>query len=352
MKALILLADNVYLTPYLKFYTSLLDECNIKYDIVFWDKNNNEKIAKDNYFRFCYKTNGKLKKIFGYIKYKKYIQKIEKKEQYNIVISLHTIIAFLIYKMLLKKYKKKYIYDVRDYSHENIFIYRAIQKKIVKNSLINIISSEGYKTFLPKGYKYYVTHNIPIGDYSRYKQMENSNKDVIEISYIGLIRFMEQNKKIISFFKNDKRFHINFIGTNANKLKEFCDENNIKNVNLIDTFKPKLTMNFYETTDVIMNLYGNKTKLLDYAISNKLYYSAILYKPILVCRDTYMEKITQKYKIGFTMDLKSETEKDKLYEFIKQLNRVEYIKKCDEFMGHVNREQQSLYKKLKKILTN
>ena len=50
MKALILLADNVYLTPYLKFYTSLLDECNIKYDIIFWDKNDNEKTTKDNYF--------------------------------------------------------------------------------------------------------------------------------------------------------------------------------------------------------------------------------------------------------------------------------------------------------------
>lgn len=352
MKVLILLADNVYLTPYLKFYTSLLDECNIKYDIIFWDKNDNEKTTKDNYFRFHYKASNKFKKIFGYIKYKKYIKKIEKKEKYDIVITLHTIVAFLIYKTLLKKYKKKYIYDVRDYSYENILIYKYIQKKIVKNSMINIISSNGYKTFLPKGYDYYVTHNIPVGDYSNYKQMQNSNKDTIEISYIGLIRFMEQNKKIISFFKNDKRFHINFIGTNATELKKFCDDNSIKNITLIDTFEPELTMDFYKTTDIIMNLYGNKSRLLDYAISNKLYYSAILYKPILVCKDTYMEKTTQKYKIGFTLNLNSETEKDELYKYIKELNREEYIKNCDKFMEHVYKEQQILNKKLIKVLKN
>lgn len=345
MKALIILADNVYLTPYLKFYTDLLNNCKFKYDIIYWDKNNNEIINESNYIRFTINSNNKINKLMGYFKYRNYIKKNEKNGYYDLIIPLHSIVSFLMFDLLLKKYKKRYIYDVRDYSYEKLYIFRYIQKKIVKNSMINIISSEGYKEFLPID-NYFITHNFITNDYKKYKQLTNSNNEVITISYIGLIRFMEQNKKILLFFKNDKRFHLNFIGTNAKQLQKFCSDNNINNVTLIDTFDSKLTLDYYEKTDAIMNLYGNNTPLLDYALSNKLYYSASLYKPILVCSDTYMEKISKNYNIGFTLKMKEEREKDELYKFIRKLDREEFIKNCDKFMKKVSEEQELLIKEL------
>lgn len=345
MKALIILADNVYLTPYLKFYTVLLKNCKFDYDIIYWDKNNCETIIDGNYIRFTTKSNNKINKLIGYIKYRKHIKKIERNENYDLLIPLHSIVSFLMYDLLLKKYKKRYIYDVRDYSYEKFFIFRYIQKKIIRNSIINIISSDGYKEFLPVD-TYYVTHNSPTCDYKKFKQLKNSNNEVIQISYIGLIRFMEQNKKNLLFFKNDKRFHINLIGTNADQLKKFCVDNDINNVTLIDTFDSRLTLNYYGKTDVIMNLYGNNTPLLDYALSNKLYYSASLYKPILVCSDTYMEKVSKNYNIGFTLKMEDESEKDELYTFIKELDREEFIKNCDKFMTKVSEEQETLIEEL------
>ncbi|HFU4214690.1 TPA: capsular biosynthesis protein, partial [Streptococcus suis] len=123
------------------------------------------------------------------------------------------------------------------------------------------------------------------------------------------------------------------------------DENNIKNVKLLDTFKPEDTLKLYQETDLILNLYGNKTPLLDYALSNKLYYAATLYKPILVCPETFMEKMVKKYNIGYSLSLEKEDEKDALFDYIKKLDRKKFILNCDKFMHKVNFENK-LFEKL------
>lgn len=343
-KVLLILSDNLYLTPYYKIYSQILEKNKIEYDIIFWDKNNNEEIKLKNIYRFHYNSNSKIKKIIGYIKYKKFIKSIINNNNYLLIIPLHSNVLFLIYNLLLKKFKGKYIIDIRDYSFEKYYFIRSIEKKLINNSIINVISSEGYKNFLPEG-EYNIIHNYSDQDFSKYKQYDNPQK-VVKISYIGLIRFMDQNKKIIDFFKNDNRFNLNFIGTNSFQLKDYCKCNNIKNVQLIDTFDTSKTLDFYKNTDLIMNLYGNNTPLLDYALSNKLYFSASLYKPILVCENTFMSKISSYYKIGYTLKMDNKTEIDNLYEYITKLNRSEYIENCNRFMNKVKIEQQNTLKNI------
>lgn len=349
MNALIVLADNVYLTPYINFYITILNKLNINYKIIYWDKNGNENIDDFRYMRFSYKVHSKANKLLGYLKYRKFIINEVKKEHYTIIIPLHAIVSFILFDLLSFNFNNRYVYDVRDYSYEKFFPYRMAQKRLVNNSMINIISSKGYEVFLPRG-EYFVTHNIPHNDYKNYRQYENTGCSIISISYIGLIRFMDQNKKILLFFKNDKRFHLNFIGTNATQLKEFCDKNEIHNVTLIDTFYSHETLDYYANTDLIMNLYGNNTPLLDYALSNKLYYSACLYKPILVCEGTYMEKVSRAYGIGFTLEMNSMEEKDMLYQYIIQMNRKELIHNCDIFMTDVYKDETELDMELTKRL--
>lgn len=351
MRALLILADNVYLTPYLRFYTSILEEIHYDYCVVYWDKNDNEILEDGRYIRFFSDNANKLYKVIGYLRYRTFVMNICKEQSFDIVIPLHAIVSFIFYPLLIKLYKNRYIYDVRDYSYEKFSIFRLVQRRLVKKSLINIISSEGYKNFLPEG-EYFTTHNIPRAELSAYRQIKNKNTLPIQISYIGLIRFMEQNKRIIQFFKNDKRFHLNFIGTNAVTLQPYCEENGVENVTLIGTFNPADTLNYYNKTDLIMNLYGNHTPLLDYALSNKLYYAASLYKPILVCEDTFMETISREYDIGFTLTLSDLDEKEKLVNYIKNLDRDQFIQHCDLFMSKVLAEQLNVQSELTKRLNN
>lgn len=350
MKALFILSDNVYLTPYLNFYTSILKNANVNYDVVFWDKNLNENKTESNFYRFTYSSKTKLSKVFGYIKFRKFILNLLSSDEYDFVIPLHSVIYILIYRTLINKYSKRFIFDVRDYSFEKYSFFRNIQKKVVNNSAINIISSDGFKNFLPDA-EYFVTHNFSLSDYDDFKQYSNPT-DIVNISYIGLIRFMDQNKKIIDYFKNDKRFHLNFIGTNAEQLSEYCVANNVSNVSLIGTFDSDKTLDFYRKSDMVMNLYGNNNPLLDYALSNKLYFSAALYKPILVCENTYMETITVDNNLGFVVKFDGLDELDRLYSYITNLDREAYIKSCNEFITNVIEEQNSLTEKLYFIFSN
>ncbi|WDU82056.1 hypothetical protein [Caloramator sp. Dgby_cultured_2] len=106
MHALILLADNIYLTPYISFYFNVLDKLNIDYKIIYWDKNNNEDIKNPRYMRFSYKYKSKISKILGYIKFRKSIIDEINRNNYTIVVPLHSILAFILFDLLIFNFKK------------------------------------------------------------------------------------------------------------------------------------------------------------------------------------------------------------------------------------------------------
>lgn len=351
MKVLMMVADNIYLAPFLGLYTKLLDQCNVEWDVIYWDKNQNEVIDDKRYIRYVLDWHNKFDKLVGYTKFRKEIVKLMDSGEYGLYIPLSPICNLLVWRRLCIRNKGRYIVDIRDYSYERFAIVRYIEKRLVQNSRLNVISSEGYKAFLPLA-QYEVMHNLPKFDCTSYKQAENREKETYNISYIGLIRFMEQNKKIIDFFKNDTRFHLNFIGTNAECLDAYCKENKVNNVSLMGTFDPKETLNYYVDTDLIMNLYGNHTPLLDYALSNKLYYSAMLYKPILVCEDTYMERISGEYGFGFALPMKDAKEKEELYAYMKRLDRNQFMERSDRFIRFANQQNEQLYERLEEIFKN
>lgn len=115
----------------------------------------------------------------------------------------------------------------------------------------------------------------------------------------------------------------------------------MNNVELIDRFPPEKTLNYYYETDIIYNLYGNKTPLLDYALSNKLYYAAKLKTPIIVCPNTYMEEISKGYGFGFTFDINNPEECDNLFEYYKSINWHDFNYNCNNFIRKINKDNEN-----------
>jgi hypothetical protein len=102
---------------------------------------------------------------------------------------------------------------------------------------------------------------------------------------------------------------------------------------------------YYEGTDMILNLYGNHTPKLDYALSNKLYYSASLGMPILVCPDTYMAEIIDVYELGLIFDKNDPQNLNKLYAYYSNIDRNEFLRKCDYFLHSITNDMEQ-YKKI------
>ncbi len=330
---------NFYLTPYLKMYTDILNKHNVEYDIIFWNRYEiDESIGEKNIYAFnksMDEFSPKAVKFAGYSRFGKFTKKILKKNEYNRVFIMGTVLGVFLYPFLIREYSNKYILDIRDYSYENNKIFYKIEKKLIKGSLMTVISSEGYKNFLPP-HEYVLVHNIL--DWHNLDKLGNNDKkrsSTIRIVYLGLVRFFEQDKKLITKLANDPRFHISYIGKNADKLKKFIKDNNIKNVTLEPKLSAQDTMQYYVEADVINNLYGNNTPVLDYALSNKLYHAAQMKMPILVCPNTYMEEISCKYDFGITVDLENESIADELYDKYNKINWDELNAGCIEFLEKV-----------------
>lgn len=347
--------DNINRIPYIDRYRQVL---NCSYDIIYWNRNNTkENCGAQNYFSYYFDIkNAKIKKIaklFGYIGFARYVKKILKKNKYSGVIAMTGNCCVLNYSILRKLYKGRYIIEIRDYWKEHNKTYYKLEKKAIEDSYAAIVSSPAYKTFLPE-YNYIQAHNVnllPDDALERIRRRVN-NQCPIVISCIGGAKNLEYDKKVLLKFKNDHRFLVRYIGRGYEALLPFCESNSINNVYIEGLFPQEKTLDYYENTDMILNLYGNNRPSVDYALSNKLYFAAQIEKPILVCPNTYMADISTENGFGFVFDINDDNATDKLYDYYQNLDRDKLHDDCNNFLNYVSKDMAAYEEIIKKFETN
>lgn len=345
---------NMYVLPYANIYINKIIESGNECCLLFWDRDavNGANDVYPQCQKFVYEKKMTPKssvcdKITGYLNAIRYIERVLSEEKFDGLIFLQTHTAVFCHRKVLKNYYKKFIVDIRDYTLENFKWFYRIESKIIAASRFAVISSPAYKRFLPEG-RYVIAHNFSpfkkeMVDSVKSKWRSRGEDDPINISFIGTVRFIDMDKRILKIFANDKRFKINYFGTGSEVLADFCDKNAINNVSFFGSFQPEQTSAFYEQTDLINNLYGHNDKFLDYALSNKLYHSAQFCMPILVCPKTYMEEISTKYNMSFVFDVGKDEDKDRLFEWFRNINYSALEQGCDEFVKSVLLDNQEFY---------
>jgi hypothetical protein len=350
--------DNINRVPYLFKY---IEEISGEYDIVYWNRNlSEENCGAANNFNFKFQMptgtslKSQLKKLIGYLKFRKFATKILEENDYSGVVLLTGNLSVLLGGVLLRKYRKRYIVDIRDYWMENFKLFYMLEKKMIYNSSQTVISSAAYKRFLPE-YDYVLCHNSQMLNMDIIKSFRTKDKGLkdskspIVISCIGGVKNVEYDKKVLNFFANDNRFIIRYIGRGYGGLKKYCIENKIKNVIIQDEFPMDQTLEFYKSTDIILNMYGNNTPKLDFALSNKLYFAAQLGMPILVCNSTYMAEISTNYGFGIAIDIKDNTDKDKIDNYYRNINWQDFYQKCDRFINKFNTDNENFKKQIREF---
>ena len=354
-KICIVTTRNIFDSPCLGKYENLIED---QYDIIYWDRCDIiEECGANRYFRYLNVLSAdvsKLKKIKAYIGYFWFANKILLDKKYDKVIVYPTQAAWLIIYNLIKHYKHSYLLDIRDYAGENNKIIKYLTSILVKYSGITSITSPEYSKFLPKK-DYIISHNLQYIDQdivSKYRSKIKKKKEVYTLSFIGSVRFIEQQKLLIKNFANDSRFLLKYIGRGSEQLIEFCKKNNIKNVELVGQFKREELAFFYLDADMAINVYGNNNPYLDYALSNKLYSAAIMGMPILVSVDTYMERVSQQYGFGMAYDFDRKDMNDIVYNFLSCLEYEKVYKGCDTFIDAVNEEEKEYTRAVRSFLAN
>lgn len=317
MKVGIIAANNLCFSPYVFYYTKILDELNIDYEII--APNRNPKIQDIQIGDVYYiDWNQKSHSIINYFKLSHEAKKIAKKK-YDYVIVLTTINAVFSYKWLKKYYKHKYIVDIRDYTYEYNRIFYYLEKKAVLNSKLNVISSKKFMTFLPEA-EYYVCHNINTPINVLPYNFEKSQTKII-IGYVGAVAYAEQCKKIMDLIKKDDRFEFHIYGTGVaeNEVFEYKSKLNCERIKMYGKYSPKEKENIIKKVDILFNAYGYGRPLVDCAISNKLYDALYYHKPILTSPHTYMHEMGG--YISYAIDLLQVDNLNDLWKWYQNINQ-------------------------------
>ncbi len=345
MKIGIIAANNIRYSPYIFFYTNILDEIGAKYELIFPNRSN----VFDHFDHPVHivKWNSKIPVALSYFIYANDVKKIISKEKYDFLIVLTMNNGVYFSQWLSKKYNKKYILDIRDYTHENLSLYFHFEKVAVNNALINVISSKKFETFLPVG-EYLTCHNMNSVS-SKFSPEINRDKP-ITLSYIGKGGYLDNCVRLCEEISKDRRFKFVFYGieTVPDILKPFEAYDNIT---FNGIFKPKDKETIILSSDVLFNVYGHGIPMLDYALSNKLYDSLNYRKPILTSPNTYMSEVGGPF--AFDVNFNNPSLLDDIYEWYINLDEnildIYANEKLAEFKAEGEQTKNIIEKSIKSL---
>lgn len=355
----IVFIGNVEYCPYLDKYKKVLEQNNVQYEVIFWNREISDKEYPYNYIHFNKKMNNrkkKINKILYFLQYRKWLKKYIKTKKYDKLIILDTLSGILLTKVLLNEYIGKYIFDIRDYSYEKFKLFYKREEKVIKNSYFTCISSEGFKEFLPQNYEYIMAHNFNYNDLSTDKLEFHQKKqygDVINFVWIGSVRYYAHQAKIINKLGNDNRFNIIIHGTgpDLDRLKKYSMENNIQNIKFTGKYNNGQKAELLSNADIINNSYdiniGNEVK---YAISNKFYDGLIFGIPQLVEYDTFKYRKINEIEIGIGLKIDREDFADKLYEYYFEIDENKFNESCDKELKKILKEDEVYLRRIREFI--
>ena len=349
MKVAVIAFANLRVTPYLNIYLDILKEQKANVDIIFWDRHSvdEEVIGCRNYIYHRYLPDGtnKARKLAEMKMYTHYVKKILKCNKYDYVIVLTSLLGIMLRGYLIKHMRGRYIFDIRDHSYEHMSWYYGQMKKLMLNSSLNVVSSEGFNEFLPIKNSV-LCHNCSFDSLSDYK-LNIKKEGRIIIAFVGSVRYASAYKKFILKIKNNPKINFEFYGSgeDEDELNKYCVENDILNVVFHGAYSPKEKASIIEKVDVLFNVYGTDIHV-KYALSNK-YYEALYYKtPIIVNRGTAMDNCTgilsYKYDESFTAE--------DFIAWYENINCEEFNRVCDEKLQKILEDKNKFRIILKKAL--
>lgn len=316
----IIAANNIRVSPYVYFYTDLLDENKIEYEIIYpqrGDIADNVKVTTH-----VIEWDAKKRDIQNYLHFRNRVIQLLTKEKYDKIVVLTTINAVLFGTWLKKHYKDRYIIDIRDFTHEDNKLYFMIEQSAIKHSLLNVISSAKFKSFLPEN-EYTECFNVNTQLENNSSVFHKKRSGQLIIGYVGTLTYVEQCKALMRLVKNDERFCFHFYGSSKNEqqLRDYAVTLGCDRICFFGAYQPEEKNIIIKQVDILFNVYGNHSPMLTCALSNKLTDAAVNKKAVLNSPGTFMHE-----KLGccsFAMDLKSTENLDSLYNWYQEIEEDE-----------------------------
>lgn len=342
----IIFCGDLQYCPYLKRYSERLDSKKIEYEVLFWNRSGSELNIERNYKYYnrpSKEDKNKAQKLMDFIGFRKWIKSQLNASHPSALIFLSTLTGVLLYDVA-EKYSQKYIFDIRDYSYENIPIFQKAEDRIIQNSMFTVISSKGFLNFLPD-YDYIIAHNFNRNEINRDYEFKK-HKPPLKIIWNGTIRFFDYQKRYLDIFKNDSRFRLIYHGSGVDleQFKDYCANENIENVEFTGPYNNQDKYNLISQAAYLNNCYGGRSgDQLKYAISNRYYDGLIAHIPQIVESDGYKAEKVKEQSVGLVVEPSHELP-DKLFNYYINIDKEDFDEKCASTLEDIIREDDKYIK--------
>ena len=356
MKVGIVTYDEYNNIPYVKEYEALLQAHKIPYDIMLWDRTgtgNETSPGAEQSYLFHYKTRqSKVSKIYPFIKWRHFILKILKREQYDKLIVCTTIPGVLLGDYLRKHYAGRYLLDIRDYTYEAYHWFRKKAYRMISYADTEAISSPGFLEWLPPGLDAIQIHNISNVE-EEYLQVPNlREKETINIGFVGGVRYFDVDKKLMSRLKESDIFTVTFVGKHhpGSDLVSFAKQEQITNVSFYPRYSNEEKPKIYESIDLIHGIYGADSPETRTLLPHKLYDCLLYKRPILVSAGTYVATVVEKYHLGLAVDVEDIWLEGTLKKFINEFDRNAFKLGASSLLDRVKKQQEDTLNRMESFL--
>ncbi len=334
MKIALLLPANKWFSPYLKIYTDMFDKYNLEYDVIFWDR---DKTESDKLGFSCdVSINSIVCKFKSYFQYIRFVKDKINRNKYEKVIVFSSQLAICLCSLLLCRFRGKYILDFRDLSIEQKPILKKIYNLLLQNSYCNVISSPGFKKYLPTNVEYLLSHNFDINIVkdALKEPLESINNDIINILTIGSIRDYESNIEVVKALSNIPNVILKFIGKGyaAENIKEYVENNHVDNVFFSGFYKKSDEPNLVKEA-TFLNIYYPVKPSHNTALSNRFYNSLIFKRPMIVTKNTVQGDYVDKYNLGISLSDCSNLY-SKMNDYLEHYKSDEFYKNANMLLNH------------------
>jgi hypothetical protein len=347
VKACIVTHDEYPNIPYVKTYERLLAQQGIPFDIILWNRsgeaNAGSPAASQNHTFDSAAQRGLPSKIKSRLQWKYFARAIVRGRAYDFLIVCTTVPAVLLARTLLQEYGNRYLLDIRDFTFESIPPYKQIVRRLIEKSGMTTISSKGFLAWMPKTTAAQVlTHNIGNAGFMEQRPPDLPGKTTVVIGFVGGIRYFDTNKRLICSLANSSKYALRYVGRQhpGCYLPEYCKQQKIRNV----TFEPRYDNGqkpeIYKNIDMINCVYGSASPETCTALPNKLYDCLLFKKPMIVSSGTYLSELVNRYHLGVSIRMSSDSVPQKLSEYIDAFDPKIFLTGCDTLLSEVLNEQE------------
>jgi glycosyltransferase involved in cell wall biosynthesis len=285
-------------------------------------------------------------KLYKYIKYFLYIKSILKEIDKNDVVYAF---GFEIGLILMLFSKKMFIYEEADvfsarFSNRFIrWVFKLLDKKIIKKSLLAVITSEGFLDYLFNDKQ--SECNIVLMPNKLHPSLlsierflpDQKSIETIRFGFVGYIRYPNtiiRFAEVVGRCFPKHQYH--FFGDGPDRQYAIDKLSHYNNVFFHGTFcSPQDLSSIYLQLDINVVCYDAKEENVRIAEPNKLYESAFFCRPIIVSKGTFLEKRVKELGVGFSLDASND---DEIVDFISHLT-IHDISRCIDNARKISTEK-------------